>query len=144
MNWGVKITIAFILFVTFIMYLVVRSFQQEFNLVSETYYMDEINYQDRIDQKTNLKALGDQVKISYDIIDSVFFEFPSDHVDASGEIYFYHVSRDRFDKRFDIRVDASARQNLEVEHMVAGRYRVKLSWEAKGKKYYQESEIFIK
>ena len=144
MNWGVKVTIAFVLFAGFILYMVVRSFQQNIDLVSDTYYLEEINYQDRIDQKANLTALGEKAMISQVSSDNVLIEFPTAHADATGQIHFYHVSRDIFDKRFQVETDSLARQSVGVGKLVAGRYRVKLSWTAVGKDYHQESEIFIK
>ena len=53
MNWGKGVTIAFILFVGFIMFMVVGAFRENFDLVSDDYYLEEINYQDKINQKAN-------------------------------------------------------------------------------------------
>jgi len=144
MNWGVKVTIAFVLFAGFILYMVVRSFQLDIDLVSDNYYSDEINFQDRIDQKANLRALGEKVNVSKIGTDQVRFEFPKDHGLANGEIHFYHVSRKLFDRRFPIQLDSISRQDLNTEALVAGRYKVKMSWTTRGKDYFQESEIFIK
>ncbi len=124
--------------------MVVRSFQQDIDLVSDNYYSDEINFQDRIDQKANLMALGEEVKVSQIGKDQVQFKFPKEHSTATGEIHFYHVSRKLFDKRFPIQLDSISRQDLNTKALVAGRYRVKMSWSAEGKDYFQESEIFIK
>ena len=144
MNWGVKITIAFVLFAGFILYMVVRSYQQDIELVSDTYYSEEINFQNRINQKANLKALGEKVKVSTISRDQVNLEFPMNHETASGEVHFYHVSRQLFDKKFPIQLDLIGQQIIDTEKLVAGRYRVKLSWEIDGKGYFQESELFIK
>lgn len=144
MNWGVKVTIAFVLFAGFILYMVVRAFQQDIDLVSDTYYSEEINFQDRIDQKANLRALGKRVQVSQISTDQLQFEFPKNHEIASGQIHFYHVSRTLFDKRFPIKLDEMGRQNLDTEELVAGRYRIKMSWTAGDKPYFQETEIFIK
>ncbi|MCP4457378.1 MAG: hypothetical protein GY816_05035 [Cytophagales bacterium] len=144
MNWGVKITIAFVLFAGFILYMVARSFQHEINLVSDSYYSEEINFQDRIDQKANLKAIGEEVKVSIISKDIVLLEFPEDHESANGEIHFYHVSHQLFDKKFPIQLDSIGQQRMNTEKLAAGRYRVKLSWEVGKEGYFQESEIFIK
>ena len=38
MNWGKGVTIAFVLFVGFIMFMVVGAFRQNFDLVADDYY----------------------------------------------------------------------------------------------------------
>ena len=144
MNWGVKLTIAFVLFAGFILYMVVRSFQQDIDLVSETYYSEEINFQDRINEKANLKALGEEVKVTPIGTDQIRFQFPKSHGQASGEIHFYHISRKLFDRRFAIQLDSISEQTLNSETLVAGRYRIKLSWKVGEERYFQEAKIFIK
>ena len=55
MNFGNYITIAFIAFGAFIVTLVVKTFAFKPELVSETYYEDELNYQDRINRIKNVQ-----------------------------------------------------------------------------------------
>ena len=94
-NWGHGIVVAFVLFCTFVVSIVVRAFQEDFDLVSETYYQDEIAYQDRIDSKANLKASGQELAINQN--DSqVVMTFPEEFSAANGTVKFYYPSRALF------------------------------------------------
>ena len=45
MNWGNRIILVFVCFIAFILSMVTRAFQQDFDLVAEDYYAQELNYQ---------------------------------------------------------------------------------------------------
>lgn len=140
MNWGHKIVVAFVLFAAFIGYMVVRAFQEDFDLVAEDYYAQEINYQDKID-KLNRTAVAEKEVLVQQVGKNVEITFPSGNV--SGEIQFYHPSRKIFDRSFPISLDVSAKQTISGEELIAGNYRVKISWENEGEEYYQQSSIYI-
>jgi hypothetical protein len=53
MNWGYKIAITFILFGALIIFMVVKSFQQNIDLVTDDYYQEELKYQQQIDKLEN-------------------------------------------------------------------------------------------
>lgn len=141
-NWGTKIAISFILFGAFILYMVFQAFRQDFDLVSENYYQDELAYQDRIEEKANLLKSGDEVIINQSIKD-VTFQFPETFKGAEGTIYFYHPSRKLFDKRFDLSLDEQNQQKVDREELVKGRYKVKVSWKVDGLSYFQEKELYL-
>ena len=67
MNWGWKIALLFSGFVLFILFLVFKSVQQDFYLVSKDYYKQEIEYQKVIDGMKNAQLLGDEFDVKYDI-----------------------------------------------------------------------------
>ena len=52
-NWGTGIAITLVLFIGLMSFMVFKSTQQRFDLVSENYYEEELNYQEVIDQKRN-------------------------------------------------------------------------------------------
>ena len=142
-NWGKSIVVAFVLFCGFISSIVVAAFQQDFDLVSDTYYQDELVYQERIQEHSNLAQSG--VKVSITQGDNrVIFSFPQEFSGANGEIHFYHPSRSIFDRSFNISLDEARKQSIFGEELTKGRYKVKLSWTSNGKDYFQEEEIFIR
>ncbi|MGB1317661.1 MAG: FixH family protein, partial [Flavobacteriales bacterium] len=53
MNWGWGISIFYGSFVVFMLGMVTLAFQQDFDLVADDYYEQEIAYQGRIDQMNN-------------------------------------------------------------------------------------------
>ncbi|WP_258099270.1 FixH family protein [Marinoscillum pacificum] len=141
-NWGHGIVVAFVLFCTFVVSIVVRAFQEDFDLVSETYYQDEIAYQDRIDSKANLKASGQELAINQN--DSqVVMTFPEEFSAANGTVKFYYPSRALFDKEFPIKL-VDNQQVIAKNELAKGRYKVQVSWKVGDDQFYQEKELFVK
>ncbi|MEP5610795.1 MAG: FixH family protein [Cyclobacteriaceae bacterium] len=141
MNWGNRIVLVFVLFAAFILYMVVQAFNQNYDLVAEDYYAQEINYQQKLDQKTNLEKLEKRVSVSMEK-KSIILSFPMDQKPI-GEIYFYHPSRKLFDQRVAISMDSENRQIVDRAGLTPGNYRVNITWESEGKEYFQQEKIYI-
>ena len=139
MNWGNKIVVAFVLFAAFILYMVVIAFQQNNDLVAEDYYAQEINYQRKIEQKENLKRLEKKVSVAFDK-KSIILVFPEDQ-QPEGEIHFYHPSRKLFDRKIAIAIDPENRQVVDRSELIAGNYRVNITWTSDGREYFQQEKI---
>lgn len=142
-NWGHGIVLSFVLFCTFIIYIVVRAFQLDVDLVSETYYKDELAFQDRIDQRANLASSGLEVTMKQSGED-ILITFPEQFAGATGVIHFYHPSREIFDKRYDILLTENHQQSIAKEELIKGRFKVKMEWVVNDTPYFQESEIFLR
>ena len=139
MNWGNRIVIAFVCFAAFIGYMVVRAFQEDFDLVAEDYYAKEIAYQDKLDKLSN--AAKDQQLVTIDqTAQAIILEFSEA---AKGEIQFYHPSRKLFDRSFEISLNSAFQQSIDKEELVPGNYRINISWEMKGKEYLQQTSIYV-
>lgn len=139
MNWGNRIVVAFVCFAAFIGYMVVRAFQEDFDLVAEDYYAKEIAYQDKLDKLSN--ASKDEKTVSIvQTAQAITLTFTDK---AKGEIQFYHPSRKLFDRSFDIALNNGLQQSIDKEDLVPGNYRINISWKVDGKEYLQQSSIYI-
>ena len=140
MNFGNYITIAFIAFGAFIVTLVVKTFAFKPELVSETYYEDEIKYQERINMLKNVQADG--AKIKWELKgDSLLLQFPNDK--ASGKIDFMcHSDKDK-DQHFDIQILNDNRQIISTSKFKSGLYLMKVQWESNSKQYYMEQNVSL-
>jgi hypothetical protein len=141
MNWGNSIVIVFVLFATFILYMVVRAFQEDFDLVTEDYYAQELNYQDKLEQKSNWEQLVTKVKVSL-ADDQIKLTFPEDHT-PSGEIQFYHPSHKALDRTFTIQTNQVNAQIMSQEELIKGQYRINITWKSEGVEYFQQEKIYI-
>lgn len=139
MNWGHKIVIAFVLFGAFIGYMVVRAFQEDFDLVAEDYYAQEINYQQKLNKLSNAAEAGKSVLVKQKGRE-VILTFPD--VEATGNIHFYHPSRKIFDRTFEISLEDQV-QKINRSELVAGSYRVNITWKTNNEDFYQQSTIYI-
>lgn len=141
MNWGKSIFLSFVLFAAFILYMVVKAFQQDIDLVAEDYYAQEIGYQNKLVQKANLVELDERVLLKQ-VKQSITLEFPQSQ-NPEGEIHFYHPSRKIFDKKVPILIDDANIQTINRDDLIAGQYRVHITWKSGGKEYFQQDKIFI-
>lgn len=141
MNWGKSIFLSFVLFAAFILFMVVRAFQEDFDLVAEDYYAQEINYQKKLEQKANLVKLDQRVLLTQ-VKQSITLEFPQSQ-NPEGEIHFYHPFRKMFDKKIPILMGEKNTQIIDSSELVMGQYRVNITWKSGGEEYFQQDKIFI-
>ncbi len=139
MNWGNKIVLAFVCFAAFIGYMVTKAFQEDFDLVAEDYYAQEINYQQKLVKKANTREFGQVVEIQQGR-EYVLLDFAD--VKATGTIQFYHPSREIFDKTYDIELVGGV-QKIAKQDLVPGNYRININWTTNGHDFLQESKIFL-
>ena len=139
MNWGNRIVLVFICFAAFIGYMVVRAFQEDFDLVAEDYYAQEINYQHKLNKLSNAAEDDIYVRVMQGD-DKVSFTFPDE---AKGNIHFYHPSRKLFDRMYTIDLSEDHVQSVSKSELIPGSYRVYISWNSNGQEYYQQTSIYI-
>ncbi len=142
-GWGWKITILYSCFVVMMVALVWASSHQKYDLVSKTYYEDELVFQKTLDAGKNQASLSKPVLIHADK-DSVTINFPDDFRSKilSGNILFYSPVNEDWDKNVKINTENNsvtvARKSLHNT-----KYTIKISCAVDGKSYYQESEILL-
>ncbi|MFM2207852.1 MAG: hypothetical protein RL213_1827 [Bacteroidota bacterium] len=143
-NWGFGITLAALSFVAFILSLVYRCSKEEVDLVSERYYENELNYQQRINSKANVVQEGMEIAIDQRP-DRIRLEFPSkvSRVSAEGTIAFYKPDAKRLDFNLPISLNDSAIQEISIADLQRGHWQLQISWNSGNVSYYQEKEIRI-
>ena len=139
MNWGWRIAIFYGTFVVFMVGMVVLAFQQDFDLVAEDYYEQEIAYQGRIDQLTNAKDDHQKVMVSNsDGMVQLSFASPVQEV----KIHFFRPSDDTMDFKVE-EASVDSELNVPIDKFSKGKYLVKVEWKNNGKTYFQEDDLFI-
>ncbi len=143
-NWGTGIVIAFICFIGFIMFFIIKmntdeKFEPE--LVSEEYYKDELAYQNEIDKLNNANTLSKN--ISYSKTDEgLLIQFPKDFdaTKITGNLFLYRPSNKQLD--FDTTISLS-KTNLLIpdKRLVDGRWNIKIDWQYNGKSYLFKESI---
>lgn len=144
-NWGTGIIIAFILFIGFILFFVIKANtdkKYDYDLVSEEYYKDELNYQKDIDRYNNTKNLG--VKIKFQKTDEgIIIIFPEKYQieTIQGNVSLYRPSNKSLD--VDIPFILSKRTTLLIpdNKLVGGRWDIKISWSENNKEYLYKKEF---
>lgn len=137
MNWGKKITIVFIGFVVLVLIMVTISMKQEIHMVEENYYEEEIAYQGKIDEIKNGNTWEGDISIKQEENNLALIFEGADKV--KGKVEFFRAS----DADLDFFIPISEEVNIPIEKFKAGNWKVSFIWEAEGKKYFKEEQIFI-
>ena len=143
MNFGGRIVVLYLSFVALIVTLVVMSYGQKVELVSDDYYAQEMKFQDKIDAINNEKSLVASIHHSINgneitlIADSSLLSN-----DFEWTIHFFRPS----DSSKDIQLKMNFVNNtqaIDSKQLIHGAYKLQLSWTSNQKKYFKEEVIFI-
>ena len=142
-NWGTGIVIGIVVFVVISITMTVIFMTQDVSLVSDNYYEKSLSYQDEIDKQSRTKSLDEQVKINFNR-EVVNISLPSTYLnkDISGEIFFYRPSNPKLDFALPLQL-VEGSQNIPVERLEKGFWRIRLNWTMEGNGYYNERAITI-
>ena len=143
MNWGQKIIVVYVVFVTGILFLAYKSSTQNTDLVTEDYYAKELVYQQKIDEVKRTALLSGTVKITM-VNRELIIQFPKDFASKkiTGSITVYCPSDEKKDIQHPFTVTDND-LNISVPANYHGLNYVKINWAAEGINYYYEHKIII-
>ena len=107
------------------------------DLVAPDYYDQEVRYQQHIDniqrarQFTNGPILQVQGRLATIAIPNA--------AGATGTLRLYRPSDSRLDQRSPLSLDQAGRQALDLSHLLAGAWRLQLTWTVSNETYAVES-----
>lgn len=143
-NWGTGIVLAFIGFISFIMYFIITmnvDKKYDHDLVTEDYYAEELAYQEDIDKLKNSNELTENVSFKKSD-EGLLISFPKniDFNKISGKVFLYRPSNKHLD--FDTAISLSKPYLLIPDkRLVDGRWNIKIDWQYKGKSYLLKESI---
>lgn len=144
LNWGTSIVIAFVAFISFILFFVVRmSIDDKANhdLVTKDYYRAELNYQKEINAEKN--AIEDGVKLLVEKkAEGLLVSFPKkvDMKKVKGQVSLYRPSNKHLD--FDLPLSLSNSHLLIPDkRMLDGRWDIKIFWNYDNEAYLHKESI---
>ena len=144
MNWGVKITLAFIVFVLIMITMVIISVKQDVNLVAEDYYKQEIAYESQIERIKNTNNLAFPPEISFNKeTNRLLISFSSVLANRirSGEVLLYRPSDHKKDVKAQLILDDSNQLVISMAGRKKGLWKIKLNWNDGELEYYDEKRI---
>ncbi|MBC3847184.1 FixH family protein [Winogradskyella echinorum] len=143
-NWGTAIVIAFVCFISFIMYFVISmstNKKYDHDLVVEDYYGKELEFQDDIDKEKHAKTLTINVtwkKTKEGIL--IFFPKNLDYNNINGKVFLYRPSNKQFD--FEIPISLSNHTLLIPDNrLLGGRWNLKVDWKYNTNTYLFKEDI---
>ena len=143
-NWGTGIVLAFVGFISFIMYFVISmntNQKYDHDLVTEDYYKEELEFQADINKETNAKSLKENITWKK-TEQGVTIQFPKtlNEKEIKGHVFLYRPSSKQFD--FDMPISLSNHNLLIPDNrLLDGRWNIKVDWQYNGKSYLYKKEI---
>ncbi|WP_396169503.1 FixH family protein [Flavobacterium sp.] len=145
-NWGTGIVIAFALFISFILYFIIKvqsNSKYDNELVYEEYYKQDAKFGDEMVRVQNAKDLAEKPKITNDVL-GITISFPRVFVpkDIKGKVTFYRPSNKKFD--FDVPISITTPQmTIPKDKLLVGRWNINMEWHYQGKAFLTKETIYI-
>lgn len=146
-NWGTGIVIAFALFMSFILFFIIKvqtnsKYDNEF--VVKEYYKKELLAQQDLDKEQNAYDLKkDQVLIK-EVPEGIAIDFPKDFDfnTIKGKVSLYRPSNQKLDFEVPISL-SSAHLLIPKSNLVGGRWDISIDWNYQGKNYLNKQEVYF-
>jgi hypothetical protein len=144
MHWGLRVTLLYLGFAAMIGTLVAMSMGQRIELVSPTYYEEELRFQQDIDASQRANALSEPLQVEFRD-GAVEIRFPERFHGKSldGEILFIKPDNSSLDRRVVVQPDTAGVQRVRREDLAFGRYDVKVLWTADGLTYRTDRGLML-
>ena len=141
-NWGTGIVIALVLFMAFIAFFVIKSFdaKNRHELVDDEYYKSELKYQDEIDKQENVKTLSGKVIVTK-TANGFVIEFPKEINDeTSGTISFLRRSNKVLDFELPIAI-TNHKMIIEHDNLISGNWNITIDFASNSQEYLVKRSI---
>lgn len=142
LNWGYGIAIFYTIFVLALGYQLFRSFQYDRSLVVDDYYAKDLAYQEQFDRLSNTLTHNADLSISKQN-GILSIRFPEGHKSPQGGIQFYRPDNQNLDQHYPIAVDSAGQFHKNIEDLIPGKWKIKVSWQWDGVDYFVEKETVI-
>jgi hypothetical protein len=143
-NWGHKLTLGFLAFAGMIVYMVIQSMNTHYDLVSNEYYKEELQYQQVIDGTSRANQLSSQITVTQ-AGKQLIIQLPNEmqHTTVTGSLLFYSADNSKKDKTITLQTNEQARQIIDSRAFIPGKYTVKIRWQGNGEQYFTEVPVTI-
>ena len=144
--WGIGIAIFYSAFVVVVVGLVFFASLQRFDLVADNYYEDGIKYQSKLDQMKLAESAQYEPGVTYKrSAKQLELAFPAAiHADSiSGRVVLFRPSNAALDRHWDLDLDNTGKQLLDLHDFRKGSWKVMIKWKAGAADLYTERSIFV-
>jgi hypothetical protein len=140
MNWGTKLIIGMLTFMSFIIVLVVLMFRSDRDaLVDNDYYEKGINYNKDYNKKENV--INDKAAPTVTIADNTIIITFTHH--AAGTVKLIRTADKRMDLNLVLNTDSANRFQLPISGKASGLWKLQLDWTSNGTAYLYEKEVML-
>jgi nitrogen fixation protein FixH len=113
-------------------------------MVSENYYEQELKFQEQIDGTARAQKAGARIQLNAADGKLLVVVPPAQLAQQlTGAIQFYRPSSPALDRHYVLSPAADGRQAVDVSHLTAGPWQVRVKWNAGGQTYFLEEKIVL-
>ena len=146
-NWGTAIVIAFSIFISFILYFVIKvqsDSKYDNDLVVEEYYKYDANFGDEMKRVQNAEDLVAKPLISLTTT-GVTIVFPDTFVpkNIKGKVSLYRPSNKKLDFEIPISLSDATTLLIPKKSLAGGRWDINMEWQYGGKSYLSKEIIYV-
>lgn len=146
-NWGTAIVIAFGLFMTFILYFVIKvqsDSKYDNDLVVEEYYKHDAHFGDEMKRIQNAEDLVSKPVITA-VADGITIVFPTSFApkNIKGKVSLYRPSNKKLDFEIPISLSDATTLLIPKKSLAGGRWDINMEWQYEGKSYLSKEIIYI-
>jgi len=142
-HWGYAITVFFICYVLYLVFLVFKSKTMDHSLVMDNYYQHDLDYQTHYDKITNRKLLGQDLLVVQNKEEgNLIFNFGVSKQVHNLKIEFYRPSDARLDFSKEYK-EVNSPIRLSTNNIAEGKWTIKVHWSDDKLNYFKEEEFFI-
>ena len=143
-NWGTGIVLAFIGFIGFILYFVIRMSTDDranHDLVTEEYYKEELSYQKQIDASESATEMNANLEVEK-MDEGLVISFPErfDPKKITGTVSLYRPSNKHLDYNFPISL-SNTHLLIPDNRLVDGRWDITVKWQYEGKSFLHKEKL---
>lgn len=140
MNWGTKLVIGMLCFMSMIVVLgVLMVTSQNDTLVENDYYEKGIHYDTDYNKKEQVKV--DHAEPLFTIeADSMLITFKKQ---AEGTIKFIRASDKTMDRLYRLNTNALNQLRLPIKTKAKGLWKLRLDWNSEGRNFLYEKEVML-
>lgn len=130
-NWGTGVVLAFIAFMSFILYFVFQLYTDSklsYEMSTPDYYKEELQYQTKMESIERANRLKTPLQIDTKT-ENIIIDFPSnmDYHRISGQMVFYRPSDKLLDLSINIKLD-SYRVSIPKTLFRKGKWELTINW----------------
>lgn len=144
--WPYAIVLAFVLFASYIGYMVQQAMRTTVDLVSPNYYQQELAYQQRMETVARTAALPAPVQLVPNAAtQQLLLQLPAALMGqpVHGQVHFFRPSNQQLDFTLPLQLTSDLKQRIQTSHLQPGYWRVRLDFTADGQAYFVEKNILI-
>jgi len=144
--WPYAIIAVFVLFMSYIGFMVSKAMHTSVDLISPDYYQQELAYQKRMESVARTAALPVAVAITHEAAVSQLHlqlppSFAGKHIE--GQIHFFRPSDLKLDFTLPLQPSSDLAQCISTQKMASGFWRVRVDFTADGQAYFVEKDFRI-